>query len=481
MNANNISKTTAQKVMPGVESSQNKESVSPLPRKTGKHLQIFEKTWVNNNQSDYTEKIRDLGKAFNYSANSNYYWGPAELSLLYGTPVYEAASSAQKLALNHLYWAGTYNYTAFTETSTIDYNTITADVFEAVGGYDTLCQELALESEQERYHIRTFQNVAVKTKIAILGKKMLGNPFYKKSKTLNTNGSLTARFSQPLQKILNGQSGSLPLAAYRDRSLRVVAKTMLRDKKNFYSKYLQEIESQGKPISAMGDGIAGDLAPASLLRFFSLNWGISPFMACQYYSMRYTGNVRLKNQEYPYVKYLRQLEKKGEFVPSPTAISYYHLLDEAFHTTISQTITKEMYKDLPKPTAYEKFLSGQMIKMMQQNLLSGLSGVVLNQYVADSPELMLYIYKILKSPLFEMSTPEAMGWIEKSFCQEHEGFHVSLKYHKSLLESMQRLFGSLDYQWEINREMKIMAAGASISKALQNNIRAFNQFRKYVG
>jgi hypothetical protein len=32
-----------------------------------------------------------------------------------------------------------------------------------------------------------------------------------------------------------------------------------------------------------------------------------------------------------YSRYLRELERKGEFIPVPTAVSHYHLLDEAFH------------------------------------------------------------------------------------------------------------------------------------------------------
>ena len=81
-------------------------SSSHLPnRKQIKHFQLIEKTYQSNIDSDYTEKIADLGKNFDYSSNSNRYWGNRELSTLYGTPLYEEASSSQKLALNHLYMA----------------------------------------------------------------------------------------------------------------------------------------------------------------------------------------------------------------------------------------------------------------------------------------------------------------------------------------------------------------------------------------
>lgn len=453
--------------------STEEQSFILLAPQKKRHIQVIEKTFKNNTDSDFTEKIRDLGKQFVYASNSDYYWGNPELSLLYGTPLYEAASHSQKLALNHLYWVGNYNHTAVSEASTSIYNKVTAGVFKAVGGYETLCSELDIETEQESYHIRAFQNVGYKTKLALLGKTILGNHLYRKSNKSNTN-----HWVKQLREFFN--QGNLPLSAYRDNTLSFIAKTMLKDKQQYYSEYLRDLDNKGESIPAAADGLGGRIAPRHWLRFFTLNWGISPFMACQYYSLRYTANAILKNQEYPYFKYFRELENQGKFIPVPTAISHFHLLDEAFHTTISQTIARDMYKDFPKPTAYEKFVSGRMVYMTQRSLLSGLSAVLPGRCVADDPLFMLFFYKLLKSHLFEMSTEQALHWMEKCFCQEHNGFHVGMKYHQSLLESMRRLFSSLDYQWIVNREMRIMAAGGSISKAIQNNIKTFKQFSESV-
>ncbi|BAU08941.1 hypothetical protein FIS3754_49000 [Fischerella sp. NIES-3754] len=38
----------------------------------------------------------------------------------------------------------------------------------------------------------------------------------------------------------------------------------------------------------------------------------------------------------------------------------------------------------------------------------------------------------------------------------------------------------LDYTWPINREMRVMATGGSISKAIQNNTKFFHKFSKSV-
>ncbi|MBD6619618.1 hypothetical protein FNW02_28310 [Komarekiella sp. 'clone 1'] len=456
-------------------------SASTLSEAQGtKHSIIIEKTFQNNTNSDYTEKLRDLGNEFNYASNSNYYWSPPELSLLYGTPLYDAISPSQKLALNHLYWVGNYNHTAVSEATTSIYNMVTSGVFRAFGGYETLCNELDFETDQESYHIRTFQKIGYKTKMAIVGKTILGNSLYGKSDK-ESNSWLRPLIPHPVREFFTSSGhGDSTFSEYRDNALNAIAKTMLSDKKQYYSKYLQELEQRGEPIPAPADGLGGRIAPRHWLRFFTVHWGMSPFMACQYYSLRYTANAILKNQEYPYVRYFRELEQKGEYIPTPTAVSYYHLLDEAFHTTISQTIAKDMYKDFPKPTAYEKFVSGLAIYMAQRNLLSGLSGVLPGRCVYDDPMLMVFYYKLLKSPLFGMETKEALDWMEKCFCQEHEGYHVGLKYHQSLLELMQRLFSRLDYQWKINREMGIMAAGGSISKALQKNTKTFKEFSQSV-
>ena len=92
------------------------DSLSP---KTKKHIRLIEKTYQSNINSDYTERMEALGKNFDYQTNSGYYWGEPEFSTLYGTPLYEEASEAQKLALNHLYWVGQYNHTANSEANTI--------------------------------------------------------------------------------------------------------------------------------------------------------------------------------------------------------------------------------------------------------------------------------------------------------------------------------------------------------------------------
>ncbi|MEM9923433.1 MAG: hypothetical protein AAF915_06750 [Cyanobacteria bacterium P01_D01_bin.50] len=442
--------------------------------KNQKHLTLIERTLKSNSESDYTEKIEELGRNFNYQVDRDFYWSKPELSILYGTPIYQAASPSQKIALNHLFWVAQYNSTAAAEAATIVYNQVTRGVFLAVGGYETLCRELETETNQEYYHIQTFHKVGYKTKQALLGKTLLKNSsqskWYKSQQQGESRGNILAFLKKKLHFSLDWE-----------KSGRWTVEKMLHRQKNCRSKYLEELVQKNESIPGHADGIVGRLAPREILQFFTYNWGSSPFLASQYYTLRYIANLILKNQEHSYFKYFKDLHKKSEFIPTPTAISHFHLLDESFHTTISQTIAHDLYKDFSPPTAYEKFVANIAIYMMQRNVLSGLSCILPGQCVVDEPLIMLLCYKILRSPIFGMSSEEALNSMEQSLCQENEGFHLTLKYHQRLLSDIRRFFHDIDYLWPVNREMRLMNSGANIDKAIQANIKTFKQFARLVG
>lgn len=430
-----------------------------------KHTQLIAKTYQNNTDSDYTEKMETLGKNFDYQTNSHAYWGEPEFSTLYGTPLYEEASESQKLALNHLYWIGQYSHTANSEANTILYNRVTAGVFANIPGYEKLCDELNFETDQEHYHIKTFQRIGYKTKIALQGKASLKTSFAKKGGLASSNWT---------EKLIPPKLRSVASPQTVESILRSTTRLMHgRDQDRYYSCYLAQNESIPTTIG----GIIGYTAPPSAFKFLTLNWGSSPFMACQYYCMRMIANMSLKAYEHQYFKRYRELDKRGEFVPVPTAVSYFHMLDESFHTTMSQTIAQEVYKDFAPPTAYEKLLSNLILIRAQSGILGGLSGWLPATFRSDET-FIASLYKLLQSPVFGMSQDEALQWIEKCLCQEHQGFHSNLKHHQSLLSDFQRFFGRIDYLWAVNREMKIMAAGGNIAKAIANNSRAFEKFSK---
>ena len=433
-----------------------------------RHLKVIEKTYQNNKDSDYTEKIEALGNHFDYQSNSQHYWGEPELSTFYGTPLYAETSPSQKLALNHLYWVGQYHHTAASEANTMLYNQVTSGVFTHINGYETLCRELDFETDQERFHIKTFQKITYKTKMALLGKETLANALPRKSDNAWLNQFLGKR------AWMNARSFSESL---EESSLRFIAKAIFGGNNHYYSQFLAEKGKTSIPTTT--GGFAGVTASPSMFKFLALNWGSSPFMAAQYYSARMIANMSLKAYEHRYFKQFKDLEKTGEFIPTPIAVSYYHLLDESFHTTMSQVISQDVYKDFSKPTAYEKLLANTIVFLAQRGLLGGLSGglpVVFRDDVCFMPAF----YRLLKSPVFNLSNEEALQWMEKCLCQDHEGFHVNLKYHQSLLSNFRRFFDRLDYLWLVNREMRLMAEGGSIERAIQRNTLAFKQFAQSV-
>jgi len=270
------------------------------------------------------------------------------------------------------------------------------------------------------------------------------------------------------------------LSGFQDYAFRFITnKVMLRSQSHCYSQYLRELDQKGELIPAQTTGLLGQIAPRPFLQFFTLNCGSSPFLACVFYVTRFMANMLLKNFEYRYSQYYRELEKTGEFIPAPLAVSHYHLLDEGFHTTTSQLISQDLYKEFPKPSAYEKFLANLTVYRSQCVGLSGLSGGLPAIFRTDA-SFMLSLYRLLQSPVFNMSPQEALESLEKCLTRENEGFHVTLKYHQRLLSDLRRLFDGIDYLQPVNREMRVMASGGSISKAIESNIKAFKRFSKDV-
>ncbi|MEC4883855.1 MAG: hypothetical protein SAL70_21380 [Scytonema sp. PMC 1070.18] len=428
-----------------------------------KHLKLITTTYQNNSKSDYTEKIEELFKNFNYNHNKNQYWSEPEQSMLFGSPLYEAASPAQRLALNHLNWFASYNYISNSETETVTLNQVTAGVFSAIGGgYETVAKELAMETEQEHIHIKAFRKIGLMTAIALIGKEELNSSLKWNSYKLSLGNDV------------------IPTSKYY--ALRFLAKSMLNRTNQHYSPYLNELEKQNNFVFKIPTiGIVGRSLKHSLENFFTFNWGGgSPFLACQFYTVRMIANLHLKNMEHPMTKFFKKLEKNGESIPAPTAVSHYHFLDESFHTTTSHVLAKDMYKDFPKPTAYEKYIGNLAIYLLQRGALGGLSAILPHRYFTDDYVLMEIVYRLLQAPLFGMSASEALECMYQCFCCEHEGFHVAFRNRQRLLLELRRFFEDIDYLLPVNREMRVMASRGSISDAIQSNIKTFKKFSNLV-
>ncbi|WP_293110854.1 hypothetical protein, partial [Moorena sp. SIO3I6] len=60
--------------------TRNSQASNLEDKNNQKHLTLIERTFNNNVKSDYTEKIEELGKNFNYQVNRDFYWSDPELS-----------------------------------------------------------------------------------------------------------------------------------------------------------------------------------------------------------------------------------------------------------------------------------------------------------------------------------------------------------------------------------------------------------------
>ena len=211
------------------------------------------------------------------------------------------------------------------------------------------------------------------------------------------------------------------------------------------------------------------------VQFLFARMGTSPFLATQYFTARGLRNIQAKVKEYQHSLYGRERSKRDEFVCAPTLVSHNHCFDEGFHTTTSKFISHELRKEFDKPNSLDIFLANEMIRGVQYSF-NALSCAVPGIF-SDDAQYMPLVYEMLQSPLFNLSTQEALLLMEKSFCQEHEGFHVAAKYHHRAFTQNLEFVAGLDYLYPVNRELRVVAS-TSIDEAIKNNISAFQRFSK---
>ena len=436
--------------------------VSPLSY-TKKFL---ERNYKNNLQSNYTEIIEELCKNFQYSKNSQHYWSQPELSLLYGTSLYEQCSRKQKVALNHLYWFLIYRGVADSETDATRYNLVTAgSLIKESNNYQTIADMLEHETKQEYTHIKTFYKVGFQVYNNIIRKHQRVNEIQKDDFQYNNSTKYSKALGHLLSKLTTEFNKKKELKAeYQDNV------------------YVREFQKSKKNVNPNTNGFVNGLvntSSESIREMFGINLGSKIFLGCSFYIVRYMANLLLKNFEHKISKYYSKLEKQNEFIPDPTSISHYHFLDEAFHTTTSLKIGQDLYKEFQRPSNYEKFFANVWVYKLQHSNLVGLSGIFPNYFIPDGHSLYI-IYNLLRSSLFDMSTEEAIYWLEACLCNEHDGFHTNKKYHKKLLLNLCKFTENIDYLWPINREMKLVQLGGSIQKAIGDNTEAFKQFSNFV-
>ncbi|MEL6553720.1 MAG: P-aminobenzoate N-oxygenase AurF [Cyanobacteria bacterium J06621_11] len=132
--------------------------------------------YQRNKKQDHTECLDLAAKAFRYEDCQDRCWQSEKFSLLYGTPLWDQSTDAQRLVLNHLYWVAYYSQIISAEIATIFFNQTSAAGLYAYEGFRSICDMLDLESSQERAHIDAFQTVARQIEDCLFDRPLFSYP-----------------------------------------------------------------------------------------------------------------------------------------------------------------------------------------------------------------------------------------------------------------------------------------------------------------
>lgn len=276
------------------------------PRPRREDTLAFRKLELNhrrNKEQDHTRLLDAAAAAFRYEDCKGEYWNPEERSLLHGTPLWEGASAAQRVALNQLYWVAYYSQIVSAEIATILLNQTAGAGLYTMEDFRLVCDTLDLETSQERAHIAAFKKVAEETEAALFGKRV---------------------FTYPMRSMFEQTMVFADTNAVKDfwRSLQLRAYAMLS---------------------------AGNA-----------------FIGCQYFTVRGVRTLNGKMVQHALSRHYTERPDR-ENAPIPSKISYYHFMDESHHFNSSGIISHDVVRLLKPPTAFERWVANKGLAGCQED------------------------------------------------------------------------------------------------------------------
>jgi hypothetical protein len=277
----------------------------PRPRltddpKTFKRLQLNHR---RNKEQDHTALLDEARQRFVYAECRDEYWNPEELSLLYGTPLWEGATQAQRVLLNQLYWVAYYSQIISAEIATIYFNQTSATGLYALNDFRLVCDTLDLESSQERAHIDAFRSVSEQVEEELFGERV---------------------FSYAMRGPF--------------------AETMVHPDSGALKEKWKRLQLQTYGLLSAGNA----------------------FIACQYFTVRGLRTLNGKLVQHRLSRYFAE-HADQEHAPVPSKISYYHFQDESYHFNSSMLISQDVLRSLPEPTPFERMVGTMAIKGCQRD------------------------------------------------------------------------------------------------------------------
>lgn len=360
---------------------------------------------------DQTAMMDIYSKDFNYETCKHEMWNPERFSLLYKTWIWEQSNPAQKIKLNQLFWIAYYSQIISAEIATIFFNQTSAASLYGIEDFRVVCDTLDLESAQERGHIHAFKTVSEKFEQEVFGERV---------------------FTYPMRTPFE--------------------KTMLYSDLNTFKQWWRKWQ----------------------LRSFTMISSNSPFIGCQYFTVRGLRTLNGKIVQHQLSKFYTEHADKDNS-PIPSKISYSHFIDESFHFNTSTVISHDVINSLPKPSKLETVIGNMALRGCQQDHYN--FSTAINGIFWYDPALYGTTYKILRSTIFNMSHDAAMEAIEKSYCQENDGMMASYKTHRESVDSYRAYLQDFQYINKENKNQSLMASN-SLEKHLNTNRKAFADFKR---
>ena len=363
-----------------------------------------------NLEQDHTELIDGAAKRFRYEDCRNEYWNPETFSLLWGTPVWDHSSAAQRIVLNHLYWVAYYAQIISAEIATIFLNQVSAAGLYTLEDFRLVCDNLDLETKQERAHINAFKTVGEAVEHTLFGERL---------------------FTYPMRSLYDH--------------------TMVFADTNAAKAFWRRLQIQA----------------------FTLLSSSNAFLGSQYLLVRGLRTLNGKLVQHQLSTYYMR-HPNQEHAPLPSAISYWHFMDESFHFNTSRVVGLEVPRAIEAPTKFERWVVNRGVFGCQRDHFH--FSVVVNGIFWYDPAIFPVIYKLFRSPVFGMDDREARAMMEACFARESEGLAASVKTHQIAADSYRAFVEPVVWLDKGNREMSTMRKN-SVERYLARNRRGLARFR----
>jgi hypothetical protein len=346
-----------------------------------------------NAEQDHTALLDKAARDFRYDDCRDRYWNPEPFSLLYGTPLWEQATAAQRIALNQLYWVAYYSQIISAEIATIYYNHVAATGLYGLEDFRLVCDALDLETRQERAHVNALKRIGEEVEATLIGGRI---------------------FTYPMRS---------PFAHT------MVAYTMMSANNAFLASHYLLVRGLRT--------LNGKIVQHKLSRFYAD-------------------------------------DPDKDHAPLPSAVSYYHFMDESHHFNTSRIIGLDVPRSLEAPTAFERWIVNRGIAGCQRDHFW--FSILVNGIFWCDAAAFDAVYRLFRSKLFGFDHGGALAMMRACFADETDALHASRETHRTAVESYRAFVEGVAHLTPANREMRRMAA-SDVPTYLARNRRALARFK----